>query len=173
METTCDKCGATAKAGEVICEFCQAPIRAEALQRAEICPGCHHPNVEGATSCTHCHHVTQCLFCQTVSPLAASACARCNEAFVGMAERKKARDDEAERQRLIAIGTTVLGTAAPLLSSLLGGSSSDSSSSSSGQSAGHSLLDDLGLTSGGSSPSFPDTSGGGMRRGGGGSPDDK
>ena len=169
METTCEKCGATAKPGELVCEFCQAPVSADAMQHAEICPGCHHPNVQGATACTHCRRVTQCLFCQSVAPLAAPACPRCSEAFVGMAERKKARDDEAERQRLIAIGATVLGTAAPLLSSLLGGSSSAASDPSPGLSAGHSLLDDLGLTSSAS----PSSSGGNLRRGGGGPSDDK
>lgn len=172
METTCEKCGATAKPGEVICEFCEAPIRADAMQHAELCPGCHHPNVQGATACTRCKHVTQCLFCQTIAPLAAASCPRCNEAFAGMAARKKARDDDAERQRLLAIGATVLGTAAPLLSSLLGSSSDTPSQTSSGPSAGHSLLDDLGLTAPRSSPSHSDS---GMRRGGGGggSPDDK
>jgi hypothetical protein len=167
METTCEKCGATAKPGELICEFCESPIRAAAMQKAEICPGCRHPNVEGATACTRCKHVTQCLFCSTVAPLAAASCPRCSEAFAGMAARKKERDDEAERQRLIAIGTTVLGTAAPLLSSLLGGSSGEAPAPqpTGGQSAGHSLLEDLGLNVPGS--------GSGMRRGGGGSPDDK
>jgi hypothetical protein len=172
METTCEKCGATAKPGELICEFCEAPVRADAMQHAEVCPGCHHPNVQGATACTRCKHVSQCLFCQSVAPLAAGSCPRCNEAFAGMAARKKARDDEAERQRLLAIGATVLGTAAPILSSLLGSShqpSAPSSSSSSGKSAGHSLLDDLGL----SVPGTPAAHSGGGRRGGGGSPDDK
>ncbi|MEO7092116.1 MAG: hypothetical protein ABI175_02620 [Polyangiales bacterium] len=170
METTCEKCGATAKPGELICEFCEAPVRADAMQHAELCPGCHHPNVQGATACTRCKHVTQCLFCQSVAPLAAGSCPRCNEAFAGMAARKKARDDDAERQRLLAIGATVLGTAAPLLSSLLGSSGDAPAQSIGGQSAGHSLLDDLGLTGGGASSS---RSGGGMHRGGGGSPDDK
>ena len=119
METVCSTCGAPAKPGVIVCEFCERPISVEAAQRAIKCKQCATLNAETAQQCTRCKQwlVVQCLFCSHVTRHDAPACGQCNEPFMGAAERKAQRDAQARHQQMFQVA----GAVAPLASSLLGG----------------------------------------------------
>lgn len=166
-EIACEKCGAPAKPGEVLCEFCRAPVSADAARSSVPCPQCRELNLHAATQCVKCKFVEQCVFCNHVSPFSEVACGTCNEPFAGAKERKAARDEERRRQQLLQTGVAVAGVALPFLGALLGGSSSSSSSSSDqpaqSTGAGGGLLGELG----GALSGFGEGSSGVQRRGGG------
>jgi hypothetical protein len=119
-------------------------VSQEALRHAVRCPQCKHPVLEGTMQCTQCKYVEQCLFCARVSPIGAQQCVACNEAFVGMKERKAARDEELRRQQMIQVGTQVAEVALPLVGSLLSSSSSNQAQGGGGLlGAVESLIDDV------------------------------
>jgi len=119
MDTVCSSCGAPAKPGVIMCEFCDNPINAEAAKRAIHCKQCQTLNVETAQQCMKCKGwlVVQCLFCNHLTRNDAPGCARCNEPFAGAAERKAARDAQVKQQQMFQVA----GAVAPIAGSLLGG----------------------------------------------------
>lgn len=119
MDTVCSSCGAPAKPGVIVCEFCEHPYDAEAARRAIHCKRCQTLNVETAQQCMKCKDwlVVQCLFCSHLTRNDAPACARCNEPFAGAAERKAARDAQMKQQQMFQVA----GAVAPIAGSLLGG----------------------------------------------------
>jgi hypothetical protein len=144
-ELTCRNCGAPTKPNEVVCDFCSAAVSQEAMQHAVRCPQCKHPVLEGTMQCTQCKYVEQCLFCARVSPIGAQQCVQCNEAFVGMKERKAARDAQLRQQQMIRVGTEVAEVALPLVGSLLSGGSSSNQAQGGGGLLGavESLIEDV------------------------------
>lgn len=114
-ELLCRNCGAPAKPNEVLCDFCSAPVSQGAMQNAVRYPSCAHPVLRGTMECTKCKFVAQCLFCARVSPVGVTQCTSCNEAFVGMKERKAACDRRQRTQQMIQVGEKVAEVALPLV----------------------------------------------------------
>ena len=119
MESLCTHCGAPARAGIIVCEFCENPVDIEAAKHAIGCKKCSTLNVETAQQCLKCKEwlVVQCLFCNQVSRHDLPACASCREPFMGAAERKAAHDAQLRNQQMFNTAVAV----APLAGSLLGG----------------------------------------------------
>ncbi len=107
----------------MVCEFCRHPYSAEALRSAIPCPGCRELNVWGATRCfkDEAWLVIQCLFCGNVSPHNQSGCLACGEAFMGMRERKAARDAQIQEQKTAKAVQVWGGVGASFLGSMVSG----------------------------------------------------
>jgi hypothetical protein len=119
MEHVCTSCGAPARPGIIVCEFCERPVSAEAAKNAITCRQCRTLNGETAQQCMKCKGwlVVQCVFCNQLSRHDASACASCREPFAGAAERKAAHDADRQRQQIFQTA----GAVAPIAGSLIGG----------------------------------------------------
>lgn len=114
---TCGSCGAPDNGELVHCNYCKHPVSAEALARAIPCPNpaCRTACRWGKQKCTACQAwlVVSCIFCGSISPHNCSNCLRCNEAFVGAAQRKQHYQQQQQQhqqrqqhqQNMQAVGT--------------------------------------------------------------------
>ena len=111
----CPNCGAPKTVGLVACHFCKAAL--PDAGNGVACPSCENVNREENPACVVCRAplTRGCVFCAGQSPLNATSCARCGEAFAGAEERKRQRDLQAQEQqtmRLVEDGIGALGAAA-------------------------------------------------------------
>ncbi|MCC7536995.1 MAG: zinc ribbon domain-containing protein [Deltaproteobacteria bacterium] len=110
----CENCGAPATPGLVACGYCDDPL--PGMGPGVACPNCGDRNVATNASCVSCRTslVKSCVFCGVASPFTAVYCVRCNESFVGAAERKAEREQAARNQQMIGLaaqGLSVIGSA--------------------------------------------------------------
>lgn len=139
MNAVCTHCGAPARPGIIVCEFCENAVDVEAAKRAIACKKCSVLNAETAQQCLKCKDwlVVQCVFCTRVSRHDLVACGSCSEPFAGAAERKS-------RQQMFNTAAAVAPLAGSLLGGVAGAFLGGAFGSSFGSSSGHSA----------SSPSF-------------------
>ncbi len=106
----CAHCGAPRTAGLVACSFCATPYAGVSASGID-CPHCHVDNDPTRQICARCGHslLRTCVFCSRGTIFTAAACASCGEVFEGAELRKKAREEERQRQQMMGIAATGLG----------------------------------------------------------------
>ena len=107
---TCSACGAPDDGEFVNCKYCKCAVSADALAKAIPCPNpaCRLACRWGKQKCAACQAwiVVSCVFCGSISPHNCSNCLRCNEAFLGAAQRKAAaQQQQSHQQNMQAVGT--------------------------------------------------------------------
>lgn len=122
--TDCHNCGAPATSGLVACAYCKAMFPDAGSGIA--CPKCENVNRHENPQCAVCQtSLTRgCLFCGSSSPLSATSCQSCSEAFAGAEDRKRQKDALAQQQQtmhLVEEGIGVLGAVASASSGGSGG----------------------------------------------------
>lgn len=90
----CSHCSAPRQVGHVICAYCRQAYDASVVATAITCPQCRVLSTGDQQKCVGCGAwiVVQCVFCGALSPHHTTACSRCQEPFLGAAERKARAD---------------------------------------------------------------------------------
>lgn len=106
----CEHCGAPRMAGLVACTFCSTPYAGAPAQGID-CPRCHVDNDPSRQTCARCQAslLRVCVFCHQGTLYTSASCRSCGEVFEGAEQRKRARDEEQQRQQMLGLAATGLG----------------------------------------------------------------
>jgi hypothetical protein len=116
-ERRCGHCGAPIVPGLAVCNYCRhAYVGAPPGPK---CPKCAAVNVAGSMACGRCRipMARSCIFCGAASPLDASACRHCHEAFAGAVERKQQREASYKQHQYMQLANTGIQAAGVVIAS--------------------------------------------------------